>query len=68
MAFKDALFFACNGYTILMLTSGNVKASLTVHDVFVDPKAVPGSHVTQTAVTHSTLKQTQAFIYIMTCN
>lgn len=43
-----------------LFTSGDVKAVLTVHHPSVDPEAVPGSHVTQRAVTHRTLTQTQA--------
>lgn len=46
--------------SLILFTSGDVKAVLTVHHFSVDPEVVPGSHVTQTAVTHRTLAQTQA--------
>lgn len=36
--------------------SGDFKASLTVHHVFVDPHGVPGFQMTQSAVTHLTFK------------
>lgn len=45
--------------SLILFTSGDVKAVLTVHHFSVDPEAVPGSHVTQIAVTHRTLAQTQ---------
>lgn len=44
----------------ILLTSGDVKAVLTVHHFSVDPEAVSCPHVTQTAVAHRTLAQTQA--------
>lgn len=46
---------------LILFTSGDVKAVLTVHHLSVDPEAVPGSHVTQRAVTHRTLTQTNTF-------
>lgn len=43
----------------LFFTSGDLKAVLTVHHAFVDPHAVPSFHMTQSAVTHLTLAETQ---------
>lgn len=38
------------------LISDDLKAFLTVHHVSVDPQAVPSFHMTQSALTHLTLK------------
>lgn len=47
-------------FDFFVFTSGDLKAVLTVHHAFVDPHAVPSFHMTQSAVTHLTLPETQA--------
>lgn len=50
MKMEINIFFFC--------TSGDGKAVLTVYHAFVDPQGVPSLHVTQSAVAHLTLSNT----------
>lgn len=47
-----------------LFTSGDVKAVLAVHHVFVDPDAVPGSHIAQSFVTHVALANANKDFYV----
>lgn len=47
-----------------LFTSGDVKAVLTVHHVFVDPDAVPRSQMAQSVVTHLALANANKDCYV----
>lgn len=49
---------------LFLFTSGDVKADLTVHHVFVDPDAVPGSHMAQIVLTHLALANANKDFYV----
>lgn len=47
-----------------LFTSGDVKAVLTVDHFFVDPDAVPGSHMAQSVATHLALANANKDFYV----